>query len=285
MVQSCTENTTYCTKMNRLQYEQDRTNEVVHGHTSQVAIHTTSVSNRDAENDMSRTVSRSHPLGMSLDREDKSNDCLETLTKIIRTDANKVGQGSSNKANNTKEEDGLAPMIGTNFLTRHVGKKDFHVQCSEQDEGNVRTVSDFSTGCIDSATLSGKASSQMNSEEQNSEEHIRHWEEEALAHYKKSAWEDVIYACEKVLEFPGQSTTNFDVLYEAGYAHMRLEEYESAYTYFMNAHKINSKRIHLRMAIADLRRKARMGPCRKRSRRVMTNEQPGAIKRTHVSKP
>lgn len=77
---------------------------------------------------------------------------------------------------------------------------------------------------------------------------------------------DVIGACKHVLRIPGQSETNFDVLYEIGYAHMRLGEYETAVKYFMGAHRIDSQRVSLRLVMRDLRRKMTLGPWRNTKR-------------------
>lgn len=96
---------------------------------------------------------------------------------------------------------------------------------------------------------------------------IRHWEQEVLDSFKKSTWGSeelfestlifmwrtctdqlcslipfsaVINAAKTVLQIPGQLTTNFNVLYQLGYAYMRTVEYELASKYFMDAHHINS---------------------------------------------
>lgn len=106
-----------------------------------------------------------------------------------------------------------------------------------------------------------------NDEEEITKERIQQWEEEALLHFRNSAWEDIIPVCKKVLRIPGQSATNFDVLYEIGYAYMRLGECEKAAKYFMAAHRIDSKRVSLRLVMGDLREKMLTGPWRNPKRR------------------
>ena len=73
----------------------------------------------------------------------------------------------------------------------------------------------------------------------------------------------VINAAKKVLQIPGQAT-NFNVLFQLGYAYMRNDEYELASTYFMDAHHINSEHVALKTAMAELRRKVMSGQWRKR---------------------
>ena len=49
-----------------------------------------------------------------------------------------------------------------------------------------------------------------------------------------------------------------------GYAHMQLNDYETAATYFMGAHRIDSQRVSLRLVMLELRRKIKMGLCRRK---------------------
>ena len=81
--------------------------------------------------------------------------------------------------------------------------------------------------------------------------------------------------------------TNFDVLYEIGYAHMRLGEYETATTYFMGAHRIDSQRVSLRLVMRDLRRKINTGPWQTRSgsREEESSEQQQVSKKACSSEP
>lgn len=112
--------------------------------------------------------------------------------------------------------------------------------------------------------------------EQEVEERDRHyeytvlfWEREAQSHYRMRAWEEVIPACTKVLDVPGQSETNGDVLFKLGYAFMRLGDYDGAADNFVRSHRIDGRRIALRLAMLDLRRLMRSptrGPNRRRSR-------------------
>jgi tetratricopeptide (TPR) repeat protein len=104
-------------------------------------------------------------------------------------------------------------------------------------------------------------------------EYVKHWEQDALSHFKNSSWKDVIQACEKVLEVPGQSETNFDVLFEMGYAHMKRHDYRNAIAYFKVAHGIDSKRVPLKLALIDLRTRMRSGSWRKRCREVSNEQQ------------
>ena len=48
---------------------------------------------------------------------------------------------------------------------------------------------------------------------------------------------------------------------------MRLEENETAAKYFLAAHRIDSKRVSLRLVMGDLRRKMQTGPWRNNSKR------------------
>lgn len=112
---------------------------------------------------------------------------------------------------------------------------------------------------VDSAT-SDKKGLLRSDEEYDLEEYIRHWEQEALSHFRNSDWEDVVLACKRVLLVPGQSNTNFDILFETGYAYMRMKEYKTAEKYFKGAHLIDSQRVPLRLAIGELRSKITSGP-------------------------
>ena len=64
---------------------------------------------------------------------------------------------------------------------------------------------------------------------------------------------EVITACRKVLDVPGQSETNYHVLFRMGYASMRLGDYESAADYFVRANRIDGRWIALRLAMQELR--------------------------------
>ncbi|KAL3779254.1 hypothetical protein ACHAW5_002945 [Stephanodiscus triporus] len=79
------------------------------------------------------------------------------------------------------------------------------------------------------------------------------WERETLTHFRRSAWGEVITACRKVLDVPGQSETNYHVLFRMGYASMRLGDYESAADYFVRANRIDGRWIALRLAMQELR--------------------------------
>jgi hypothetical protein len=70
----------------------------------------------------------------------------------------------------------------------------------------------------------------------------------------------------KVLSFPGQSEINYGVQFQIGYASMRLGDYVSAAKHFLQAHRIDSRPIALRLAMVDLRTTITTKPCRKRSR-------------------
>ena len=72
---------------------------------------------------------------------------------------------------------------------------------------------------------------------------------------------EVVIACKKVLQVQKSQayTTNFDILYEMGYAYMRLEKYELAVKFYRYAHKIDPNRIALRFAMGDLRRRVQSG--------------------------
>jgi len=97
------------------------------------------------------------------------------------------------------------------------------------------------------------------------DDNVRSWGADALSQFRSSSWEDVVYTCTKILDIPGQSETNYDVLFQMGYASMRLGDYGIALEHFMRAHRIDSRRVALRLAICDLRMMIAMRPFRKRS--------------------
>jgi hypothetical protein len=76
----------------------------------------------------------------------------------------------------------------------------------------------------------------------------------------------------KVLSVNGQSQTNYDVLFQIGYALMRLGDYVSAAKHFLQAHRIDSRPIALRLAMFDLRTTITTIPGRKRSREEASYE-------------
>ena len=78
---------------------------------------------------------------------------------------------------------------------------------------------------------------------------------------------DVVQAGLKVLQVPSQTETNFDVLYEVGYAYMRLSMYDTSALYLQKAHRIDSQHVSLKLVMRDLRRKVTTGPWRNRGRR------------------
>ena len=74
---------------------------------------------------------------------------------------------------------------------------------------------------------------------------------------------DVVNVCKRILDIPGHSETNYNALFYMGYASMRLGDYCSAVEFFLRAHRIDSCRVALRLAMHDLRRKIAMRPLRK----------------------
>jgi len=175
---------------------------------------------------------------------------------------------NTNEANENCSSDNITRITNQGEETSDLSSTKM-VASEEQGARNARTVSDLSID-NDSATA-GDAKSQ--NDHQSSKERIRHWEEEALAHFNKSAWEEVIRACNKVLEVPGQLKTNFNVLFQIGYAYMRVEQVEYAAIYFRDAYRINSHWPPLRLAIGDLKRKGRTGQWRERSQERVSSEQ------------
>jgi hypothetical protein len=82
---------------------------------------------------------------------------------------------------------------------------------------------------------------------------------------------EVIRACTKVLDVPGQSETNGDVLFKLGYAFMQLGDYDGAADNFVLSHRIDGRRIALRLAMQYLRRRMMdptRGPVQRRRRGV-----------------
>jgi hypothetical protein len=64
-----------------------------------------------------------------------------------------------------------------------------------------------------------------------------------------------------VLDVPGQWETNGGVLFKIGYASKRLGDYDGAVDYFVWLHRIDGRRIALRLAMQDLRARM-MNPTR-----------------------
>jgi len=98
------------------------------------------------------------------------------------------------------------------------------------------------------------------------------WQAEALSYFRKSAWEDVVYHCMKVLSIPAQSEINYDVQFQIGYASMRLGDYSSAAKYFLRAYQIDSRHVALRLAMLDLRTTITTRPYQKRTREEPSDE-------------
>ena len=148
---------------------------------------------------------------------------------------------------------------------------------------------------------------------------VRFWEGEALSQFRRSGWDgnclttllDLPLSAH-VVYFSGQSSANIVSLYDHhstsstpaprsstfqasqrltamfcstfGYASIRLGGYGSADEKLLRAHRINSRRIALRLAMHDLRVMIRTRPLQKRSRDKASTELWQVVTKTYFSR-
>jgi hypothetical protein len=148
---------------------------------------------------------------------------------------------------------------------------------------------------------------------------VRFWEGEALSQFRRSAWVGKFLTTlldlplsAHVVYYSGQSSSNIVSLFDHhstsstpaprsstfqasqrltamfcstfGYASIRLGGYGSADEQFLRAHRINSRRIALRLALHDLRVMIRTRPLRKRSRYEASTERCQVVTKTYFSR-
>jgi hypothetical protein len=94
---------------------------------------------------------------------------------------------------------------------------------------------------------------------------------------------DVAYTCKKILDIPGQSESNYDALFQMGFASMRLGDYISAAEHLLKANCIDNRQVALRLAMLDLRIIFIGKGYRKRSRCETFQEQRRVATRTSDS--
>jgi hypothetical protein len=94
---------------------------------------------------------------------------------------------------------------------------------------------------------------------------------------------DVVSTCKKILDVPGQSESNYNALFQIGYASMRLGDYISAAENFLLAQCVDNRPIALRLAMLDLSIIFATKQSRKRTRVDALDEQRHVVIRTSNS--
>ncbi|KAL7475184.1 hypothetical protein ACHAW6_001111 [Cyclotella cf. meneghiniana] len=83
---------------------------------------------------------------------------------------------------------------------------------------------------------------------------VRRWEEAAERHSQSCSWHDVIDCCNKILQIPGQSKTNFNALYRIGIAYMTLGHGFEAFVNLVAARDIDPQHDGVNKRIQELKK-------------------------------
>ena len=86
---------------------------------------------------------------------------------------------------------------------------------------------------------------------------VKCWGNAAMCYVKASAWSDVIFCCNKVLnKIPEEGKTNIKLLYRRGLAKMNIGDYKEAKKDLLAAYGIDNKDKNVRKAIQELKVKS-----------------------------
>ncbi|KAL3778636.1 hypothetical protein HJC23_001585 [Cyclotella cryptica] len=85
------------------------------------------------------------------------------------------------------------------------------------------------------------------------EDFVRRWELVAESHARCGSWNDVIECCNKILQIPGQSRSNFNALHLIGIAYMKLGQGFEAFVNLVAARDINPQHDGVSERIRELK--------------------------------